>query len=81
MAIPAGSPLRGTVVRMSSPKQHRTRSMDRETLRSTLEVTLAGHGMTLEEFVAAGIADTLREDELRDLWLSVSIIAKRLVQS
>lgn len=64
---------------MSTKALPRTHSISRETLRQTLIATLSNYGMTLEEFVKAGTDDTLVDDELRDLWLSVSIVAKRLL--
>lgn len=66
---------------MSTKTLTRTHTIDPATLRRTLEATLARFDMTLEEFVEAGEDDTLTEDELRDLWLSLSIVAKRLVNA
>lgn len=46
-----------------------TQVLTRDDVRRAVESVLDGYGLTLGQFIAAGEADELEADELRDLWL------------
>ena len=53
--------------------------IDRDALIASIEATAGRYGLSMAEFVRAGEADELVDDELRDLWLSVSAVLMQLV--
>jgi hypothetical protein len=53
--------------------------VDHDALMSSVTATAERYGLTLNEFIRAGEDDNLVDDELRDLWLSVSAVLTRLV--
>ena len=56
----------------SGPRRHRDMTVhyvSREELRDRVEQDISRVGMTLEEFIAEGEADSLTDGNLRDLWL------------
>ena len=53
--------------------------VDHDALMSNVMATVERYGLTLNEFIRAGEEGSLTDDELRDLWLSVSAILTRLV--
>ena len=53
--------------------------VNHDALMSNVTATADRYGLTLSEFIRAGEEGSLVDDELRDLWLSVSAILTRLV--
>lgn len=45
-------------------------------LLAEVNAVLEHHGLPIEDFIAAGLADSLDDDDLCDLWLAVGPILR-----